>query len=126
MIFGKPYVTLWLNEAGGFKEDCMEAVNYMQGEVLEEHLKELFGGKSVVTAPEFKSVMGISDHTLLTMRRQGRAPRMIPLAEGSGEGRFFLKDIARWIENIAGAGLSSEKRGRGRPRKAVVSRIAPA
>lgn len=92
----------------------------MCGQELEEYLLELFGGERVVTKAQFMRVMRIGYFTLRDMTACGRAPKMIPVGVGSGEGRYFLRDIARWVEQChtdpAFQGRES-KRGRGRPRK---------
>lgn len=96
----------------------------LRGPELENYLLDLFDGEQVVSKAQFMKVFKIGHSAMKELMAYGRAPQMIVLGVGSGEGRYFLKDIARWVERNRGLAPwpmvnpdGTPRRGRGRPRK---------
>lgn len=89
---------------------------YLTGDSLLSYLREVFPGRQVITATEFREFLNIAPSTDLRMRNLGKYPRTISLPGVMRDPRILIIDLAVWLEQGGcpeTEGVTYKKRGRG-------------
>lgn len=89
---------------------------YLTGSALLDYLHEIFPGRKVITATEFREFLNIAPSTDLRMRNLGKYPRTICLPGVMRDPRILLVDLAVWLEQGGcpeSKDVTYKKRGRG-------------